>query len=274
MYIPEIECPNCGKKGRVGVSPFGFSLQDKRSHCPCGTSFKIKMVKDQMVLSPNPFTRLEGLSNYSEKGHVYALPGDMIQVSFKRPIDVIAQIFLSPHGTPIRPVETNLTQTGFAIVCAREADVEYTEKVMVGWRAYGLTDVDRLPAWYMQFYSAVSNSQSSLYKAALFDYAVSFEAFVEEHLTNIISKKHSPEVAAYVMAQTWKVSDRVTKLALFATGKRLSDHSAVYAAWCKHVQGIRNELFHGGEIKIDRKMAEAAHHAVYQAIRYMQDVVV
>ena len=147
-----------------------------------------------------------------------------------------------------------------------------SEAVEVSWMVYGLVDIEELPAWYVHFYSAITQLHRGLYKAALLDYAVCFETFLETFLGEQLRNQHASDVSEYLLRHSRRVEDRSKRLLELAVGHRLTERDDVYQPWNEHVREIRNKLAHGARIPVDRKTAERAHDAVCQAIRWIESV--
>ncbi len=113
--------------------------------------------------------------------------------------------------------------------------------------------------------------EKGLYKSSLFEYAVSFEAFIEEYLRKSLTSKYDEPVTQYLLKRNRSVEERVNALLSVATGKKLSEKSDVYQAWDENVRKIRNKIFHGDELEVTKDMAFRAHCAVYDAIRFIQE---
>ena len=141
----------------------------------------------------------------------------------------------------------------------------------VSWLVHGLVDIDKLPTWYVHFYSAIAHAENGFCKPALLDYAVAFETFVETFLEEHLRQKYGSQVAEYLLRRTWHIEDRVKGLLELATEHRLSEREDVYQPWDKHVRGPRNDLSHGLSVSVNEEAVERAHQAVYQALRWIQD---
>lgn len=271
MYIEPVKCSNCGRTGRPGEKDFGSDQSAETIHCACGNAIKVSEFRDQMILSENVFCRLSGTSNYMEHGQVLINPGQATKVSFKKKIETICKVFLTCEGQFLHVKEANVNQNGMLLIAAGLDDITYTGPVKLNWMVEGLIDISALPNWYTQFYSAIVNSTNGLYKAALFEYAVAFEAFVENHARNLLESKYGLQVAEFVLKNNWKIEERVKSVFDLATGKKLSDRDDVYQPWDTNVRQIRNKLFHGTPISVSIDMVEKAHSATYQAIRYIEN---
>lgn len=274
MYVEPIECPTCGRRGRPGEAGFQVdsTRQHFRVHCDCGEVFEVESPCDQCILSTNPFSRLSAASNHCEHGQVTMVPGGTAEVSFQKPFDFACRAFLTPQGMPIVVKELNLTSDGMTILSSFLKDEPTVAEATVNWLVYGLTDVDDLPTWYVHFYGAIGHLENGLHKSALLDYAVAFESFIESFLAEHLSRRYGKAVSEYLLHRTWRVQERCNALLELAVEHRLSERSDVYQPWDEHVREPRNALVHGEVRPIGRENAEKAHQAVYQAIRWVEDI--
>jgi len=136
----------------------------------------------------------------------------------------------------------------------------------------GLTNIDKLPAWYIHFYNAITQLENGFYKSALLDYAVAFETFVESFLNECFKDKFGDEIAEYILKKCWRIEDRSKELLELVTGHRLTENKDLYELWHKKVRQLRNELVHGKNNKIKKEDAETAHQASYQAIAWINSL--
>jgi hypothetical protein len=145
--------------------------------------------------------------------------------------------------------------------------------VEVAWTVEGLRNIDCLPNWYVLFYGAVTNALSKLFKPALLDYATAFEAFLEEFLLKALTAQYDSDRVDILMRRFWRVEERCKDLLYIATGHRLTERPDIYDPWVKYVQKRpRNLLMHGENLPVDSDAIENAHQAVYQAIRWIEEI--
>lgn len=278
VFIEPIQCSNCGRKGRPGENGFG-SLQkgqDMVIRCDCGNVIRIDSPRDQSILSENTFCRLEGASNYFERGDVHIESCSVTKIKFQRSFDFVCKAFVSPNS-PIYVTEKWLNKDGMEILSAgyweSASNKERQIEIEVGWAVYGLVELEDLPTWYVHFYSAITHAINGLYKSALLDYAVAFEAFIESFLVEYLTLRYDKDIARYLLKTTWQVEKRCNNLLNLAIGHRLSECPDVYQPWNMKVRDLRNRLIHGEHISINKDAAENAHQATYQAIRWIQSLV-
>src|SRR6266852_3711236 len=119
MYIELITCPNCQRKGRPGKSGFQYNNTASEIYCDCKNTIKITDARDQEILSSNSFARISAASNYLEQGQLSIDPGCAMSVSFKREIDYICKVYLTPNGKFLYAKEVNLTKNGMLIISAK-----------------------------------------------------------------------------------------------------------------------------------------------------------
>lgn len=266
MFIKPIKCDSCGFEGRPGSN---FMTSGYMLFCKCGHTFTISDWQDQNVLSENIFVRLGALANATESGKVNLLPGQISYVTFSKPFDHICRTFLTPT-TPILVQEAHRNNTGMIIMTGTIQDTPITEETEIAWIVYGLRDIDLLPSWKIQFFAATSHSINGLYKPAVFNYATSFEVFLETYLSDKLNKRFGQDCTDYLLQKTWRVEDRCKDLLELASGHRLTELSDVYQPWDTNVRRVRNDLAHGKAITVDQVAAELAHQATYQAIRWIE----
>jgi hypothetical protein len=275
MFIEPLQCSSCGRKGRPGEEGFQSSTDGGEVfvHCECKHKFAVESSRDQQILSGNEFVRLGAASNYSEWGTLAVVPGMATEVKFSRRFDFPCKVYFTPEGSPIMAKEVFLQGDQMTVVSSMWPGRSLTsEPVKVTWLIYGLIDIEALPTWYIHFYSAITQVSNGLYKTGLFDYAVSFETFVESFLAERLGQRYGSELSEYLLRRTWRIEDRCKELLQLAVGRRLTERDDVYQPWERYVHDIRNRLAHGERIAVDRLTAERAHDAVYQAIRWIESV--
>jgi hypothetical protein len=275
MYIEPIECKQCGRKGRPGEKGFRSSSHGTRDdvHCDCGSDFQVEPAHDQRILSGNAFVRLSAASNHEEEGVVTLAPGKATKVVFAKPFDFPCKAFLTPQGGPMLVKELTIRKDGMTLLSSVfPNEIGDASEQQVSWLVHGLVDIDKLPTWYVHFYSAITHAENGFCKPALLDYAVAFETFVETFLEESLRQTYGSQVAEYLLRRTWHIEDRVKELLELATGHRLSEREDVYQPWDKHVRRPRNDLSHGLPVSVNEKAVETAHQAVYQALRWIQDM--
>jgi hypothetical protein len=195
------------------------------------------------------------------------------EVKFNRGFDFPCKVYFTPEGSPIMAKEIFLQGDQMTVVSSIWPGRSLTsEPVRVAWLIFGLIDIEALPTWYIHFYSAITQVSNGLYKTGLFDYAVSFETFVESFLAERLGQRYGNELSEFLLRRTWRIEDRCKELLKLAVGRRLTERDDVYQPWERYVRDIRNRLAHGERIAVDREAAERAHDAVYQAIRWIESV--
>jgi hypothetical protein len=279
MFIEPIRCNNCHRAGRPGELGFSTSQQGNSLsiHCNCGNTITVDAPRDQCILSPNMFTRLAAASNYCEVGMVKLKPGTSVTVKFQRPFDFPSKAHLTPISSSQQPFlvkEYSLHHDSMIVLSSYAGNSDPNQDdLAVSWIVHGLVDIDALPAWYTQFFSAIRHLESELYKPALLDYAASFEMFISELLNKQLTGRYDMQVAQYLLKRQEGIEKRCTELLEFTIDHRLTERNDVYQPWQQRVQQPRNALSHGARLSVNREEAEAAHQAVYQAIRYVQSLV-
>jgi hypothetical protein len=275
--IKPIKCSQCGKEGWPGEVNFDFSVSSGQFfiHCGCGNQYSVPANRDQLILSSNFFTRLGAASNHEENGSVEVTLGRSIIIQFSRPFDFPSRAFVTPQAANregfVFAKELHIQKTKMEILTsAREPRPLDGEQIKLNYIVYGLVDINQLPNWHVLFYSAITNHQNGLFKAALMDYAISFEVFLESLLQKELSKKYDQSVSEYMVKKIWKVEERCKDLLKIIIGHRLSDCNDVYQPWDLHVRQPRNDLAHGKKFGVDQMESEKAHQAVYQAIRWIE----
>jgi hypothetical protein len=154
--------------------------------------------------------------------------------------------------------------------------------ISLNWHVYGLVELDSLPAWHVQYYSALTHLINGLFKPALLDYAIAFEIFIASFLRERLTTSFGASMTDYVLRRTEKIEERVKGLLEQACGQSMSSHTDVYQPWHSHtdvyqpwhdhVQRPRNHVAHGKPIVIDTAEAERAHQAIWQAIRWIESL--
>ena len=164
MHITPLECNNCGRKGRPDEEGFQSQggAENLEVHCNCGNKFPVSQGRDQLILSANVFSRLDGASNHCLYGVVMLTPGHAEKVVFDRPFDFPCRAFLTPN-VPIYVKELDLKNDGMTILSSCGEATPADKEVKVGWTVYGLGDMDGLPLWYVHFYSAITHWINGLY---------------------------------------------------------------------------------------------------------------
>jgi hypothetical protein len=275
MFIEPIECSRCGRKSRPGDAGFQASYGDPKAQivCECGNEFYLREPRDQFILSRNPFSRFSAASNHFEFGTVEIIPGQAIDVAFGRPFDYPCKTYLTSEGIGLYLREAFLNNDRMLIVSAVPSGGPVpTIPVRVHWAVYGLIDLNLLPNWYVQFFAAMTQIETALYKAALFDYAIAFEVFFENWLDVHLTARYGRQLSEYLMKRIWRIEDRCKDLMELAINRRFTERMDVYQLWDHDVREPRNRLAHGERFEVTREMAEAAHSAVYQGIRWIESV--
>jgi len=272
-FIPPLTCSNCGHSARPGEE--GFGLSDTEVICKCGNRFTDRS-SDQRVLSSNVFVRLGALSNHSEHGSAATPIGRARLVTFATPFDFVGRVYLTPIGFPFIAKEYFENSRGMLVLTSRvdgEAPLqEMPTSVQFNWMVYGLRDIDSLPSWQVLFYGATTHAVAGLFKAALLDYAVAFEAYLESFLAKRLTEKYGDALSQYLMRRAWRVEERSKDLLDLATGHRLTERDDVYQPWFEHVKGPRDRLAHGDRLTVGASATELAHSAVFQAIRWIESI--
>lgn len=269
MYIKPMGCPKCGKVGRA--HDFQISNPGCQVHCSCGSTFTVENLADQLALSDHFVWRIQAFANELQFGKVSVTPGDTFQIDFHPPIEIISKINFTAEGNFLHAKEITTTQNGMIVICAKVPGAEYHGPVNLHWFVWGLSNIDQIPYWKLQFVSGFTNNENRMYSAALFDYAVAFEAFVENYLRDNLKVRYDEKLSDYLLKSNQKIENRVKELMSLASSSPLTKDNQVYDAWDKNVRQIRNKLFHGKAIDVTKAMAEKAHYATYDAIRYIQD---
>ncbi len=244
--------------------------------CTCGNRFTDSSI-DQRILSSNIFVRLNALSNHSEYGSASTTIGRAKQVTFAVPFDFVGRVYLTPTGEFPFAAKEYFENTQGMLVLTSFLEGEASGKqvpptVQFNWMVYGLKDIDSLAPWYVLFYGATTQAIAGLFKAALLDYAVAFEAFLESFLAKRLTEKYGEELSKYLMRRAWRVEERSKDVLEVVTGHKLSEREDVYQPWFEHVKRPRDLLAHGDRLAVRQSDTELAHNAVYQAIRWIESV--
>jgi len=288
MLIKPLKCPVChGQRSpTVGLS-FGlpadtFPLLGNINHplsaqCGCGHRFEIVAPRDAMMLSDNPFMRLGAASNHCESGNVEVEVGRSTLIRFKRPFDFPCRAFISPMSSTYRgsvfAKEVFLMKQEMLILTSAGGPRPLDgERITINYFVYGLVDINTLKNWEVLLYSGIANQQNDFFKPALMDYAISFEAFVEMFLARKLSETYNADVSEYLLRKTSSIEGRCKELLELATGHRLSEQNDVYQPWDLSVRTPRNHLAHGEILPVGRQECEIAYQAVYQAVRWIQEL--
>lgn len=196
-----------------------------------------------------------------------------MDVAFGRRFDYPCKAYLTSEGTGLYLREAFLQNDRMLILSAVPSGCPVpTIPVRVHWAVYGLVDLNLLPNWYVQFFAAMTQIETGLYKAALFDYAAAFEVFLESRLDVHLTARYGAQLSEYLMKRIWRIEDRCKDLMELAIGRRFTERADVYQPWDRDVREPRNRLAHGERFEVTREMAEAAHSAVYQGIRWIESV--
>jgi hypothetical protein len=278
VLIKPLKCPQCGKEGRPGELNFQISKTTPSRmfiRCSCGHDYTVPADRDQLMLSSNLFVRLGAASNHLEQGIVEITVGRSATITFTRPFDFPSRVLMTPAAELrdgfVYARELYLQKTKMEVLTSsREPRPLDGEKARLAYIVYGLVDISQLPNWYILFYSGITNHQNGFYKAALMDYAISFEVFLESFLQDRLLKKYDQTVASYMLGKTWRIEERCKDLLELVTGHRLSECTEVYQPWDLDVRQPRNDLTHGKKIGVDQAESERAHQAVYQAVRWIE----
>jgi len=273
VYLTPVRCPACGREGRPGEDGLPTVSREDRVdiHCQCGQVFQLESPLGQMVLSANPFARLRAVSNAMDFGLVAVTPGCTSEVRFAEPFDFVCRAFFTAIGVPIVVKELELRPDGMTIMSSFVDKGRVAENdALVSWQVYGLRGINGLPLWRVHFCSAVSQLENGLFKSALLDYAVAFEACIEHFLRQRFTARCGAKVAEHLLDKTRSAEERCTSLLKLASGHDLGDEPELLRSWKRHVQKPRNELAHGSRRLVDRDAAEQAHQAVYQAIVWIE----
>jgi hypothetical protein len=246
-----------------------------RAHCRCGNKFEVS--SDQLVLSSSPFLRLLVLSNHTEYGSVAATPGISTKVVFKRPFEFACRAYVTPvvpDGFPVLVREHFLQKDSMLILTSvlRQEHLKPVNPISLNWTVYGLVETDMLPAWRIQYYSALTHLINSFFKPALLDYAIAFELFLEDFLRKRLTASVGQSMTDYLLENAWRINDRVKDLMEQACGQPLSARPDVYQPWDEYVRKPRNELSHGKQLVVGELAAERAHQATWQAIKWIESV--
>jgi len=213
------------------------------------------------------------LCNRIQMGRALLTPGCTHEVQFAEPFDVPCKAFFTPVAAPIVVKELELRPDGMTLLSsfAREEDLA-ARQVLVFWLACGLKGLENTPLWRVHLCSAATHFDKGLYKPALLDCAVSFEAFLEDFLRRHLTRRYGEEISDYVLERGWRVEDRCGELLSLAVGHRLPERRDLWEAWKLGVQEPRNRLAHGKRCLVGQEEAERAYQAVYQAIAWMQSL--
>lgn len=273
--IKPIICPKCKRQGWPGDTGFNcgkLTTGETVIQCVCGESFILPSPHDYKMLSGNYFVRIGEASNHVESGSVKLLPGHATEVLFKQEFDYPCKAVMTPNAN-VYVKDYYLSKDRMIIMCSYSSSaVDPKQLVDVSWIVYGLADIDNLPSWYVLLYSAMTENANWLFKAALLSYASSFEAFLEEYLSEYLKMKYGEELSEYLLKETWQIEKRCNKLLKLATGHSLSEDNEIYQPWHKNVKEKRDRLMHGVNIPVSQEDAENAHRATYQAIRWIQNL--
>jgi hypothetical protein len=273
--IKPIKCPRCGIQnwpGDKGLNCGKLSTGETIITCECGEKFILTNPRDYKILSSNYFVRLEEASNHSEKGVVELLPGRAIEVKFKKSFDYPCKAIITPTG-PVYVTDYYLRNDCMTILSSfQKEDLELNKPITISWLVYGLADIKNIPTWYILFYAAMTDNARWLYKAALLNYAASFEAFLESYLHVNLTHIYGPSKSEYILRKHWRIEERCKDLLSSVTKHKLSEDNEIYQPWYKNVKEKRDRLMHGENISILQDDAEDAHRANYQAIRWIQNL--
>jgi hypothetical protein len=275
--IEPILCAKCGRKGYPGEGGFPFSSQGPilTIKCDCGqNTFNIPYNRDQHILSTHTFVRLGAASNHIQSGKVEIHVGKIVSIKFDEPFDSIGAVYLTPESSVsifVKEVFISLEEMAILSSLAGNYDMP-TSAFKLHWTVYGLNKIASLPNWWLHFYTAIGNAVKRLWKPALLDYAVAFEIFVETHLFQLLVKNYGGKMADFLLKKTWRIDDRVKDLLELTTGHRLSENNDIYIPWHDYVKEPRNKLSHGEMIPVGESEVEKAHQAVYQAIRWIENL--
>jgi len=276
LYIDTIKCSQCDKQGRPGDSVFTLigSESDIKVECVCGNVFNPESVKDQMILSENVFVRLSAASNHLQHGQLTIIPGHVSEILFEKPFDLVYKVYFTRNNnTPIIVKEIDLRNDRMVVLSSIPQGGNYSNNVAkISWLAYGLAEIDKLPTWFVHFYSSIIQTEKGFYKSALLDYAVAFETFVENFLVTHLTDKYGSTVAEYLLKKSWRIDERCKDLLELATGHKLTERIELYNPWDQNVRKPRNDLSHGKNLKIAKSDAELAHQATYQAIKWIESL--
>lgn len=281
MSIKQIECPNCGVTGFPGDAFNISAIQGLvEMSCKCGAKLTVpNNINDLKILSANPFSRLSALSNHVEEGQVRLIPGRSQTIEFSRSFEFPSKVYFAPMDYFLNVKEYNLQSDRMTVISslpeAEEDSALFAENemakngVVVCWTVYGLDNLNTFSPWYFLFYSAVNNMLSGFYKAALLEYAASFEICVETNLHKKLSEKCSGEVADFLLKKHKGIDERLTDLFPLVTQKKFD--TTLKNEWKTDVQELRNKVSHGKKIKVERHQSEKAHQSVYQCIRWFEE---
>jgi hypothetical protein len=275
MFIQPIECDRCHRKGDSGGIQISSQLGVDRAHCQCGSTFEVS--SDQLVLSANEFSRLRILSNHTEYGTVAATPGISTKVTFKRPFEFACRAYVTPvvpDGFLVLFREHFLQKDSMLVLNSvlREEHLKPVNPISFNWHVFGLVEINMLPAWYLQYYSALTHLINGLFKPALLDYGTAFELFLETFLRKRLTASVGQRMTDYLLEKAWRIDERIKDLLEQVCGQRLTARLDVYQPWDEYVRKPRNELSHGKKLGVDEPAAERAHQATWQTIKWIESL--
>lgn len=274
--VEPIVCEKCGHKGYPGETAIYLRLDKltERIVCGCGHAFDIPYNRDQHILSSHEQFRLPSASNCSENEYIDFRVGQEVAVKFKKQFDVIGEVqLLISSSLPITAKELLVNEKEMKIITSIAPTHEIpTEPIKIRWVVYGLKAIESLPTWWIHFYSAISKAKKHIWKSALLDYAVAFEIFIETYLSQVLTSRYGGKMSNHLLKKNWQVESRVKELLELATDHRLTEDEEIYKPWHDYVKEPRNKLSHGTELLISEDDVEKAHHAMYKAVKWIENL--
>lgn len=274
MTFEPLTCDNCSNEIIDGNS----TLQDSAELtilCSCGNKISDNTaIQEFLILSSNMFNRLRGISNHFETNSLQTSLGLLNFVKFENPFDSISKTLVTisaekPFGSSVIAESIFQSNESMMIVSSTSDIADIGKNINIKWLAYGLKDVNDLPTWFLLFHKATCNFIDNSFKAALFDYAAAFEAFLGMFLREQLTSKYDSQMADYLLKKVWLTKERYELLETVTCNK--FDDSELFNAWRDYVLRPRNALIHGNDHELSYEELENAHRAVYYSIRWIQD---
>lgn len=298
MYIEPLAC-GCKNRKRYGgdwdAVSWNPAIPRLRVECfGCGLAIaneNKQMAVDQLALSSQIQYRLTGLSNEASQDTINTKLNTAFSIDYARPFDMFGLVSATPMIDGYTTIIDGDKNIAAGVTMSHDPmETTRTERIPVLIRIAGLVEINTLPTWHVLLYSGLYVQRQGLYRAALIDYAVAFEAFLYKLLREEITRHHGEKVTISLFEKYRNIDERFRGLLDIAIGHTHNENEQgekIYQAWSRWVQQPRNMLAHGDklvraadgeEVKTDvgfdvtEEQATRAYTTTYHAIRWLQDL--
>jgi hypothetical protein len=280
MYIDPFTC-ECGYKAYAGDregATFRIERGIPKVHfvCRCGREHDLannQQTIDQLALSSNVYAAMFGLSNASQEEEIVTRVAAPFVVHYNPPFEMLGFVgheVLTKGYSPV--MDSDRSMLGGVVLSEDPHVLTSEEGVSLIYRAVGLRNTGKLAVWHVLFYGGLIARKQEAYKFAVIEFAVAFEAYLNQLLETTLSAKYGAAVTKMLLNKTNKLERRFTELLELAIGHKHSERDDIYGAWQRDVQGKRNDVAHGIPTVVSAQDAYRAQYVSYSAIRWLADL--